>query len=70
MKNNLSSKMKKLEDIVTTISDSSDDLDKTVNLYKQGIELAKQCYQDLQKVELQVKELVAQGEDLIEKDFQ
>jgi len=69
-KNNITANMKELESIVEDISKHSDDLDLTMDLYKKGLDLAKKCYQDLEKVELEVKELVSQGEDLIKKDFE
>lgn len=70
MKNNITSNMQALETVVEEISKHSDDLDLTFELYKKGLDLAKKCYKDLEKVELEVKELVLQGEELITKDFE
>jgi len=69
MAKNITSKMNELESIVEEISKHNDDLDITFSLYKKGLDLAKNCYQDLEKIELEVKELVSQGEELISKDF-
>ena len=67
MAEKLTKNIKELEKVVEALAESSNDLDKAFTLYKKGVTLAKDCYQGLEKIELEVKELVGEGEL---KDFE
>ena len=49
--------LKKLEDIVEQLESGDVDLDKSVELYEQGMNLKKICEEKLKKVENQIKKI-------------
>lgn len=55
---NFEESMKKLEDIINKIESSDTDLDSTIKLYKEGIELSKYCMDKLNKSEEEVALLI------------
>ena len=44
-------KMDKLEKLIKQLENGDNSLDKWVKLYQEGISLAKECHQELQKAE-------------------
>ncbi len=44
-------KMDKLEKLIKQLENGDNSLDKSVKLYQEGISLAKECHQELQKAE-------------------
>ena len=49
--------LKKLEEIVDQLESGEVDLEKTVELYENGMELKKICEDKLKKFELQIKKI-------------
>lgn len=58
----LEEKMAKLEETVQALEGDSLSLEEAFNVYKEGMELLKQCNADIDKVEKQVMQLNAEGE--------
>lgn len=54
---NFEDKMNKLKDIVAELEKENVDLDKSINLYKEGLELTKSLKEELGKFENKIKEL-------------
>ncbi len=44
-------KMEKLEQLVKQLESGNNTLDESVKLYQEGIKLAKECHEELQKAE-------------------
>ena len=57
-----------LEDIVKQLEAGSLPLDKSLDLFKRGIELARTCKQKLDAAELKVTQLVKDKEGLFRED--
>lgn len=60
--------LSRLEDIVSEMESGSPALDKSVKLYKEGIDLCVGLAASLEKCEQQVKELKKTAEGLFEKE--
>lgn len=58
----LEEKMEKLEEAVQALEGDSLSLEEAFHVYKEGMELLKQCNADIDKVEKQVMQLNAEGE--------
>ncbi|MDA9611528.1 exodeoxyribonuclease VII small subunit [Gammaproteobacteria bacterium] len=55
------SSLKELESIVTKLEDENINLEDSVKSFEAGINLVKECQQQLEKAELKVKELLEDG---------
>lgn len=49
--------LKRLEEIVKTLESGVDELDKIVNLFEEGSDLAKYCNEKLEKVENKIVDI-------------
>ena len=61
--------LKKLEDIVDQLDSGDIDLEKSVELYKKGIDLKKICEEKLKKVELQIKQIKIENNKISKEEF-
>jgi exodeoxyribonuclease VII small subunit len=52
------SDIKRLQEITEKIEQGDMDLDKTVALFEEGTELAKECHEFLNKTELKINKLI------------
>ena len=59
----------KLEDIVDTLESGEIDLEKSVELYEKGMILKNNCEEKLKKVELQIKQIKLENNQIKKKDF-
>ncbi len=50
-------KMKRLQEIVELLDDESTDLDKSIELYKEGLDLSKDLKKQLSSYESQIEEI-------------
>lgn len=50
-------KMKRLQEIVELLDDESTDLDKSIELYKEGLDLSKDLKKQLTSYESQIEEI-------------
>ena len=57
IKLNFEEALKRLEEIVQTLESGVDELDKIVNLFEEGSELARYCNKKLEKVENKIEVL-------------
>ena len=62
--------LKKLENIVDQLDSGEIDLEKSVELYEQGIDLKKICEAKLKKVELQIKKIKIENNKIVKEDFE
>lgn len=56
-------KMTRLEEIVKSLDEDGLSLEKSLELYQEGIKLSKECDDILKNAELKVEELVGDSED-------
>ena len=61
--------LKKLEDIVEQLEAGDVDLDKSVELYEQGMNLKKICEEKLKKVENQIKKIKVENNKIQKENF-
>ena len=61
--------LKKLEDIVDRLESGEVDLEKSVELYEEGIELKKICEEKLKKADLQIKKIKLENNKISKEDF-
>ncbi len=54
---NFEEALKRLENIVQSLEEGVDELDKVVNLFEEGSQLAKYCNDRLEKVENKIEDL-------------
>ena len=62
-------KMKRLEEIVSQIEKSDVELEDSIKLFEEGVDLSKDCQSLLDTAEQKVKALVYSGGDIEVKDF-
>ena len=55
--------LKRLETIVEELEDDSVTLDKSLELYEEGIALSKKCTQTLEEAELRIQQVAEQQSD-------
>lgn len=60
--------LKRLEEIVKELEDESISLEKSIELYEEGIELSKLCTQTLEEAELRIQKVAEQHADENEKE--
>ena len=58
-----------LEEIVKKLENGDVSLDESLSLFEQGIKLTKGCQKILDTAERQVKVLMSDGNEMVEKDF-
>ena len=57
-------KYKRLEEIVTLLNDENLDIDKSIELFKEGIELKKECSLILDNASVEINKIIeTNGED-------
>ena len=61
--------LKKLENIVDQLESGDVDLEKSVELYKKGIDLKKICEEKLKKAELQIKQIKIENNKISKEEF-
>ena len=61
--------IKKLEDIVEHLESGDIDLEKSVELYEQGMNLKKICEEKLKKVENQIKKIKVENNKIKKENF-
>ena len=61
--------LKKLEDIVDQLESGDVDLEKSVELYKKGMDLKRICEEKLKKVELQIKQIKVENNKISKEEF-
>ena len=61
---------KRLEEIVELLDSGDAELDKSFDLFKEGVTLIKFCNDKLDKVESEVKKLVNINGEMIEENFE
>ena len=61
--------LKKLENIVDQLESGEIDLEESVELYKKGMLLKNQCEEKLKKVEIQIKKIKLENNQIQKKDF-
>jgi exodeoxyribonuclease VII small subunit len=61
--------LKKLEDIVDKLESGNIDLEKSVELYEQGMILKDICSSRLKKVEFQINKIKLENSKIIKKNF-
>ena len=61
--------LKKLEDIVDQLESGDVDLEKSVELYKKGMDFKKICEEKLKKVELQIKQIKIENNKISKEEF-
>ena len=50
-------KMKKIDEIITSLENNQNGLDESVKLYNQGVTLSKECEKELHEASLQVEKI-------------
>ena len=66
---NFESSLKHLEEIVDQLESGDVDLEKSVELYEQGIRLKNICEEKLKKVELKIKKIKLEGNKITKENF-
>ena len=61
--------IKKLEEIVDKLASGEVDLEKSLEYYKQGMELKKICEEKLKNAELQIKKIKIENKKITKEDF-
>ena len=61
--------LKNLEEIVDQLESGDVDLEKSVELYKKGMDLKKICEEKLKKVELQIKQIKIENNKISKEEF-
>ena len=67
---NFEETLKKLEAIVDQLESGDVDLEKSVQLYEEGMRLKKICEEKLKKVELQIKKIKIEENKVIKEEFE
>lgn len=68
---NFEESMKQLEEIANKLEQNDLDLDKSVELFEEGMKLSKQCSEILESVEKRITILINDGKDnLTEEKFE
>tara|TARA_B100001540_G_scaffold182159_1_gene160656 strand:+ start:427 stop:651 length:225 start_codon:yes stop_codon:yes gene_type:complete len=66
---NFEETLKKLEAIVDQLESGDVDLEKSVQLYEEGMRLKKICEEKLKNVEMQIKKIKTENNKIIKEDF-
>ena len=62
--------LKKLEDIVEQLESGEIDLERSVELYEKGMILKNNCEEKLKKVEIQIKKIKIENNQVKKEDFE
>jgi exodeoxyribonuclease VII small subunit len=62
--------LKKLEDIVEQLESGEMDLERSVELYEKGMILKNNCEEKLKKVEIQIKKIKIENNQVKKEDFE
>ena len=62
--------LKKLEEIIDQLESGEIDLEKSVELYEKGMILKNNCEEKLKKVELQIKKIKIENNQIKRDEFQ
>ena len=62
--------LKKLEDIVEQLESGEIDLERSVELYEKGMILKNNCQEKLKKVEIQIKKIKIENNQIKKEDFE
>ena len=62
--------LKKLEDIVEQLESGEIDLERSVELYEKGMVLKNNCEEKLKKVEMQIKKIKIENNQVKKEDFE
>ena len=62
--------LKKLEDIVEQLESGEIDLERSVELYEKGMILKNNCEEKLKKVEIQIKKIKVENNQIKKEDFE
>ena len=62
--------LKKLEDIVEQLESGEINLEKSVELYEKGMILKNNCQEKLKKVEIQIKKIKVENNQIKKEDFE
>ena len=66
---NFEETLQKLEAIVDQLESGDVDLEKSVQLYEEGMRLKKICEEKLKNVEMQIKKIKTDNNKIIKEDF-
>tara|TARA_Y100001960_G_scaffold66127_1_gene69606 strand:- start:609 stop:833 length:225 start_codon:yes stop_codon:yes gene_type:complete len=66
---NFEETLQKLESIVDQLESGDVDLEKSVQLYEEGMRLKKICEEKLKNVEMQIKKIKTDNNKIIKEDF-
>ena len=59
---------KRLEDIIQKLEEGTLSLDESVNLYEEGMQLARHCGQKLDAAEIKITEVLSEMGDEVDRD--
>mgnify|MGYP001230299978 CR=1 FL=1 len=62
--------LKKLEKIVEQLESGEIDLEKSVELYEDGMKLKNKCDEKLKKVEMRIKKIKSENNKIKKEDFE
>ncbi len=68
-KNNFEKNLHKLEEIVEKLENGEVDLEESVKLYEEGMRLKKVCEEKLKSIELQIKIIKEDNNEISKEDF-
>ena len=68
-KHNFESNLNKLEEIVEKLENGEVDLEESVKLYEEGMRLKKVCEEKLKSIELQIKIIKEDNNEISKEDF-
>mgnify|MGYP001422328598 FL=1 len=66
---NFEESLKKLEIIVDKLESGDVDLENSVKLYEEGMQLKQNCEEKLKKVEMQIKKIKLENNKIKKEDF-
>ena len=66
---NFEENLKKLENIIDQLESGEIDLEKSVELYEEGMILKNNCEEKLKKVELQIKKIKLENNQIKKENF-
>ncbi|RKX17549.1 MAG: exodeoxyribonuclease VII small subunit [Candidatus Zixiibacteriota bacterium] len=64
------SSLNRLEEITTILEDGEATLEESIKLYTEGLEIAKDCNQNLNDAEKKIKIIMEKNKQMIEDDFE
>lgn len=64
------SSLNRLEEITSILEDGEATLEESIELYTEGLEIAKDCNQNLNDAEKKIKIIMEKNKQMIEDDFE